>query len=97
MVHLNHFIYFFKSCSNLQSHSQAPASGGSSLFSELEMSMSEADMNLHHHHSNSTPLKHGFYGDHDDGDVMSDEGVPDILVTTPNNREINRVRVALCV
>ena len=54
-------------------------------------------MNLHHHHSNSTPLKHGFYGDHDDGDVMSDEGVPDILVTTPNNREINRVRVALCV
>lgn len=71
----------------VQSHNQPPPSPGNSLFNELEMSLSEADMNLH---QSSTPFKYGTSCDNDD--VMSDEGVPDILVTTPNNREINRVR-----
>ena len=51
------------------------------------MSLSEADMNLHQNNTFKYRTS-----DDDDDDVMSDEGVPGILVTTPNNREINRVR-----
>lgn len=53
------------------------------------MSLSEADMNLH---QNNTFKYRTSDDNDDDDDVMSDEGVPGILVTTPNNREINRVR-----
>jgi len=69
----------------IQSHNQPPPSPGNSLFNELEMSLSEADMNLHQKNTFK------YRTSDDDDDVMSDEGVPDILVTTPNNREINRI------
>eukprot|EP00111_Clytia_hemisphaerica_P019736 TCONS_00058240-protein len=65
----------------LQAHNQTPPTN-TSLFSELEMSMSEADMNLHHQNNVSTPLKH---------QMSDDEDVPDIFVTTPNNRDLNRI------
>ena len=44
------------------------------------MSLSEADMNLH---QNNTFKYRTSDDNDDDDDVMSDEGVPGILVTTP--------------
>ena len=46
------------------------------------MSLSEADMNFH----NSTPLKRRS----SDEDIYDDE-LPDIYVTTPNNKELTKV------
>ena len=85
MIEIFHIIIFpFP----FQSHNRTPPSGNS-LFNELEMSLSEADMNLHH---NSTPLKR-----HTSDDDMYGDDVPDIYVTTPNNREISRVSYCIAL
>lgn len=68
-----------------QSYNRTPPSNNS-LFNELEMSMSEADMNFH----NSTPLKRRM----SDVDLDGDE-LPDIYVTTPNNKELNKITFEL--
>ena len=79
--------FYINSCTLLcifivyfQSHKSRAPTSNNSLFDELEMSLSEADMDLH----NSTPRRRG--SDTEDG-----EQLPDIFVTTPNNKEINRV------